>query len=69
MKKTYIAVNPMQKTGCVKELDKEKFNELQKRYYRDMNYYKKNNEDIRKRYRHAQKTLTSEAFWRKYLGI
>ena len=69
MKKTYIAVNPMQKTGCVKELDKEKFNELQKRYYRDMNYNKKNNEDIRKRYRHAQKTLTSEAFWRKYLGI
>lgn len=69
MKKTYIAVNPMQKTGCVKELDKEKFNELQKRYYRDMNYYKKNNEDIRKRYRHAQKTLTSEAFWRKYLEI
>ena len=69
MKKTYIAVNPVQKTGCVKELDKEKFNELQKRYYRDMNYYKKNNEDIRKRYRHAQKTLTSEAFWRKYLEI
>lgn len=69
MKKTYIAVNPMQKTGCVKELNKKRFNELQKRYYMDMNYYKKNSETIKKRYRKAQKTLTSEAFWRKYLDI
>lgn len=69
MRKTYIAVNPVQKTGCVKELNKKRFNELQKRYYMDMNYYKKNSETIKKRYRKAQKTLTSEAFWRKYLEI
>lgn len=69
MRKTYIAVNPVQKTGCVKELNKKRFNELQKRYYMDMNYYKKNSETIKKRYRKAQKTLTSEAFWRKYLDI
>lgn len=69
MRKTYIAVNPVQKTGCVKELNKKRFRQLQRRYYKDMGYYKKNDKTIRKRYRQAQKTLTSEEFWRGYLEI
>lgn len=63
MKKTYIAVNPLIRQGCVKELDKKRFKELQKRYYKDMRYYAKNS------YKKVRNTITSEVFWRRYLGI
>ncbi len=69
MKKTFIAVNPATKQGCIKELNKEKFKELQKRYHKDMRYYSKNGEKIKNSYKKARDTITSEAFWKKYLEI
>ncbi len=69
MKKTYIAVNPINKLGCIKELDKKRFKELQKRYYNDMMYYIKNGEAIKNSYRKARTIIISETFWRKYLEI
>ena len=69
MKKTYIAVNPISRQGVIKELDKKRFKELQKRYYQDMRYYTKNSKAIKNCYKKARKTLTSEAFWKKYLEI
>ncbi|MEY8337940.1 hypothetical protein AALB16_07890 [Lachnospiraceae bacterium 62-35] len=69
MKKTYIAVNSRQKTGYVSELDKQRFKELQKRYYKDIAYYERNKAAIKESYKKARKILTSERFWRKYLEI
>ncbi len=69
MKKTYVAVNPAQNMGCIKEIDKKRFKELQKRYQRDMQYYSSNKDLIEDKYRSAKKLMISEKFWRKYLGI
>jgi hypothetical protein len=69
MNKTYIFVNPVQQTGCVKELDKKRFKELQNRYHKIMKDYKQNGEKIRKEYADAREVLVSEEFWRKYLEI
>lgn len=69
MKRTYLAINPAQKTGCLRPIDKNKFKALQKRYYKALEDYYKNGKKIRARYRSRQKYLTSEEFWRKYLGV
>ncbi len=69
MKKTYLAVNPMMKTACLKPIDRKRFKELQKRYHKDLNQYKRNATQIQKDYEKAREHLTSEEFWRKYLGI
>ncbi len=69
MKRTYLAVNPIQQTGSICEINKKKFRELQRRYYRDFLYYNLHQKDIVNRYRKASKVMTSEKFWRKYLGI
>lgn len=69
MKKNYLAVNPMTKTACMKPIDRKRFKELQKKYHKDMNQYTRNAIQIRKSYENARAYLTSEEFWRKYLGI
>ncbi len=69
MKKTYIAVNPAQRNGCVKEIDKKRFKELQERYKRDLWYFAKHEKEIRERYRRKKEVLISEDFWKGYLGI
>ncbi len=69
MKRICVAVNPVQQTGCVCEIDRKRFRELQRRYYRDFLCYSLRRKDIVDRYRKAGKTITSEEFWRKYLGI
>lgn len=69
MKKTYLAINPMLKTACLKTIDRDKFKELQKRYRKDMKKYNAEKEHIVEQYRSQREYLTSESFWRKYLDI
>ena len=69
MHETYIAVNPEDRTAAVRKIDKAKFRELELRYLRDMQYYKKYGDRIRSAYRENRDYLVSEDFWNKYLGI
>ena len=69
MRKTLIAVNPQNRTAAIREIDKRRFRVLQKRYIKDMLYYRKNREKIEAAYREKKEYLTSERFWRKYLGM
>ena len=64
-----LAVNPYNETGIYRTKDKKKFHELMKRYKTAMRNYNKNKEIVAKKYSDAKKELTSESFWRKYLGI
>lgn len=66
---TLLAVNPYNGTGTYRIKDKKRFKELMKRYKKAAKNYKKNKEAIAKQYSDARKEITSETFWRKYLGI
>ncbi len=64
-----IAVNPFEKTGVVRKLDKKRFRELMERYKRAEYYCKKHQKRIEKAYKEERPYMTSETFWRKYLEI
>ena len=69
LKTKLLAVNPYDRTGVYRIRDKKKFRELMKRYKRAVRYYKHHKEELRNEYRNAFKTMTSEKFWKKYLGL
>ncbi len=69
LKRTYLAVNPMQKTACLKPIDKKRFHELQRRRYKDLHFWRKNRKNIMADYAAKRDYLVSEEFWRKYLGL
>lgn len=69
MRKTYIAVDVFNQKACVRPLDKKRFKSLQKRYKKDISYYKKHAAEIQRAYREQRDYLTSEAFWKKYLKL
>lgn len=64
-----VAVNPFNKTGIIRQIDKNRYKELQKRFRHVLNYYKKNKYAINEEYKNNRSYLTSEAFWRKYLAL
>ena len=69
MVKQYAAVNPYEEKVAIRTLDKKRYKELMKRYKRDTELYKKRHADIAGAYRKAKPYLTSEKFWREYLGL
>lgn len=69
-KKEYlIAIDPVSKKGIIRKIDREKFKQLQDRFHRDMLEYRTNKDRLKKEYEAARETLTSVAFWKRYLGI
>ncbi len=64
-----LAVNPFNETGCLYVQDRKRFRELSRRYKKAMKYYKQHHVEIEKAYRDARDELTSEKFWREYLGL
>ena len=67
--KNLVAINPFNKTGIVRELDKKTYRKLQRRFRNAVHVYKNNREQLIKTYRETRQYLTSETFWRKYLNI
>ncbi len=64
-----IAVNPYNETGIYRIKDKKRFRELMRRYNRAMRDYKRRGKKVRQAYADDAKYMTSEKFWRKYLGL
>ncbi len=64
-----ISVNPYEKTGAVRRIDKRRFKELMARYRKADHYCRQHREEIEAAYRKEMSFLTSERFWREYLGI
>ncbi len=68
-KDTIVAIDSHRKRGVVRHHDVDQFNAIMKRYREDLNKYHQNRRDIEKRYSEARDWLTSEEFWKGYLGI
>ncbi len=64
-----LAVNPFTKEGAMRILDKQKYNELQKRWKNNVKFYKENNDRLEKEYSSKRDYITSVEFWKKYLEI
>ncbi len=68
-KETIVAIDSHRKRGTVRHHDVNEFNAIMKRYREDLAEYRKNKQDLEKRYAAAREWLTSEEFWKGYLGI
>ena len=69
LRKTLLAVNPHNKTGHIREQDRDKFKELYKRFKKAKKEYINNGDKVQKEYKAKQKYLVSEEFWKEYLEI
>ena len=69
LRRTLLAVNPHNKTGHIREQDRDKFKELYRRFNKAKKEYIKNKDEIEQEYKLKQKYLVSEQFWKEYLGI
>ena len=69
MHKHLVAVNPFNRTGKVRSIDKKRYRELQGRFRKAVRYYKTHKNEIIGSYRKEMKYLTSEVFWREYLKL
>ena len=68
-KDTIVAIDVYRQRGTVRHRDIERFNAIMKRYHEDLAAYRKNKSKLEKAYADARPWLTSEAFWKGYLGI
>ncbi len=64
-----FVVDPVNRTGHLRKMDRVRFKELLKRQQKDMRMYNKCHGDLEREYRKCYPELTGEAFWREYLKI
>ncbi len=69
LKKTYIAIDPLNRRYQIRKIDKKRFYSLMLRFANDLLYHKKNARRIRLAYETKRDYLISERFWRKYLSM
>ena len=55
--------------GTIRAKDVKRYQQIKKRYARDLKYYKANIERIRKEYAEARSELTSLEYWKNYLKM
>lgn len=68
-RRTLIAVNVKDDTACVRHINRRRCFKLIKRYRKVMKNYKRHHETVERTYAQAFSSLTSESFWKEYLGI
>ena len=68
-KNRLFVVDPVNRTGSMREKDEARFMQLKKRQEQDVRLYRKRHEALEKAYIKAYPVLTGEAFWRKYLKM
>lgn len=68
-RKEYGALNPFDETVAIRKKDKKTYRQLMARYKNVVKEYEKKHKSVEKQYRDAYSYLTSEEFWKKYLGI
>ena len=55
--------------GCIRTKDAEKYAKLLKRYKADVKQYKKCEKELAEAYSNSRPIVTSDEFWKRYLGI
>lgn len=64
-----VAVDWFNRKGTIRVKDLKRYNEVVKRYKRDLAYFKKHRDSLERDYKAAVTELTSIPYWKKYLGI
>ncbi|WP_018142535.1 glycosyltransferase [Alloscardovia criceti] len=68
-KNKLIVVDWYNRKGCIRTKDVKRYNEIQKRYKRDLRYFKANGDRIKAEYAQARSKLTSMEYWKNYLKM
>ena len=68
-KRALIVIDYFNGKGTVRMKDRARYRAIWKRYKADVKTYKREIERLRSEYAAARAELTSEAFWKSYLGI
>ncbi len=68
-KKYLIVIDWYNRTGAIRVKDSKRFEEIMKRYQRDLRYYKKHVKRLRAEYAAARDELTSVKYWKHYLKM
>ena len=64
-----IAIDWATRKGVIRVKDVQRYRNVQKRYKRDMAYYKKHAERLSREYLAAAPQMESVAFWKRYLQM
>ncbi len=67
--KSFFAVDYINKKAVFRKKNKKKFREVWKRYKQDLKEFKSIEDQLYADYATCREKITSEAFWRDYLGI
>ena len=68
-RKTLVAFDATAENGHVRTMDRSRYRDLRKRYRFLKREYETRKEEVASAYREAMPYLTSEVFWRSYLGM
>ena len=66
-KRVLVLVDWFNQKGCIRVKDKERFEQISRRYARDMRYFKTHTAHLRSIWSSAGTTFTTSAFWESYL--
>ena len=64
-----VAIDWFNRKGMIRVKNVKRYNEIMKRYKRDLVYFKKNRTLLETEYKNATNELTSISYWKKYLSI
>lgn len=64
-----IVLDWYNRKGTIRTKDVKRYQEIKKRYARDLRYYKANIDRLRKEYSAAREELTSVKYWKQYLKM
>lgn len=66
---TLIAIDNFNKKGIIRHKNPDRAKQIWSRFQNDLKFYEAHKADLKKEYSAASKWLTSEKFWRGYLGL
>lgn len=66
-KRVLVLIDWFNRKGCIRTKDRERFEQISKRYVRDMRYFKTHTAHLRNIWSSAGATFTTPAFWEAYL--
>jgi galactofuranosylgalactofuranosylrhamnosyl-N-acetylglucosaminyl-diphospho-decaprenol beta-1,5/1,6-galactofuranosyltransferase len=68
-KKKLVIMDWYNRKGAIRAKDAKRYQQIEKRYKRDLKYYKANIDRLKQEYAEARQTLTSVDYWKHYLKM
>ena len=66
-KRVLVLIDWFNRRGCIRTKDRERFEQISKRYARDLRYFKAHTSHLRSIWASAGATFTTPSFWEAYL--